>query len=58
MAAALGMAQQPEWFRQGVADLTVYHFFGCFIVLRIAFEFLKPHILAPDTMSEPEWLGD
>ena len=47
----------PEWLRQGAADLTVWHFFGVFVVLRVAFEFLKPYILAPDTMTEPDWLS-
>ena len=46
----------PEWLRQGAEDLTIWHLFGAFVTMRLAFEFLKPYILAPNTMTEPDWL--
>lgn len=35
------------WLAQGAADLTLWHFFGAFVTMRLAFEFLKPYILPP-----------
>ena len=42
----------PEWIRQGAADLTLWHFFGAFVLMRLGFEFLKPYVL-----TQPDWLN-
>jgi hypothetical protein len=45
-----------EWLRVVADDLTLWHFFGAFVLMRLAFEFLKPFILAPDDpMAQPDW---
>lgn len=50
--AGAGMAGTPEWIRQGAADLTIWHFFGAFVLMRLGFEFIKPYIL-----EQPDWLN-
>ena len=50
------MSGWREWLRTVRADdLTLWHFFGAFVLMRLAFEFVKTYIPAPELMAQPDW---